>query len=148
METHAPLSLDKITDLVGAFKDTSLPLTQWTHEAHLIVALWHMYTYPFAEAVCLLRSGIISYNNSVGTPNTTHKGYHETLTLLWAYITKFYFDQHPHEDIVLLCTHFLQSEYAERDFPLRYYSRECLFSVEARAWWVAPDHTPLPFTHP
>ena len=33
----------------------------------------------------------------------------------------------------------LTSEMAPRDWPLRFYSRERLFSLEARRGWVEPD---------
>ena len=32
----------------------------------------------------------------------------------------------------------------QRDWPLGYYSRDRLFSVEARLGWVAPDLAELP----
>lgn len=33
---------------------------------------------------------------------------------------------------------------ADKDLPLTYYSRERLFSDEARGAWVAPDREPVP----
>jgi hypothetical protein len=33
----------------------------------------------------------------------------------------------------------------QRDWPHRFYTRERLFSVEARLGWCAPDLAPLPF---
>ena len=38
----------------------------------------------------------------------------------------------------------LLSDVGRRDWPLRFYSRERLFSVDARRGFVAPDLAPLP----
>ena len=38
----------------------------------------------------------------------------------------------------------LASETGSRNWPLRFYSRERLFSVEARRGFVQPDRAPLP----
>jgi hypothetical protein len=45
------------------------------------------------------------------------------------------FDELAHELIV---------QHGERELPLRYYSREQLFSVRARRFWLPPDRMPLP----
>ena len=39
----------------------------------------------------------------------------------------------------------IRSRFAQHDFPLDYYSREHLFSVEARRVWVEPDRAPFDF---
>lgn len=77
------MQIEKIKALVTQFQDRTLPKEAWTHEAHLIVALWYVQNYSKAEATCLLRAGIINYNVSVGTVNTPTGGYHETITLFW-----------------------------------------------------------------
>lgn len=38
----------------------------------------------------------------------------------------------------------LQAEEGRRDWPLRFYSGELLFSREARLGWAEPDRAPLP----
>ena len=38
----------------------------------------------------------------------------------------------------------LRSDVGRRDWPLRFYSRELLFSVAARRGFVEPDLMPLP----
>jgi len=40
-------------------------------------------------------------------------------------------------------TNGLIEQYGARDFPLRYYSKDRLMSVEARLGWVEPDLRPL-----
>src|SRR5262245_42760880 len=59
-----------ILDLVNGFRERTLPKEQWTHEAHLVTALWYHVNHSPEESICYLRSGIISYNLSVGGQNT------------------------------------------------------------------------------
>lgn len=132
----------EITHLVAEFRERVLPLEQWTHNAHLTVALWHVREYGALASVCLLRSSIITYNTAVGTPNSTERGYHETLTIFWiALIDQWLAEfcaQQPDADIVTLCNTFLTSTWASREVPLQYYKREELFSVHARTLWLQP----------
>lgn len=133
------MDLKEIEKLIQQFQNRTLPKEVWTHEAHLIVALWFVKKYPKSEATCLIRAGIISYNVAVGTPNTATSGYHETITLFWIWLIGEYISNHPTLDIEVLVSSFLQSKYAQKDIFFKYYSKELLFSVEARANWLKPD---------
>ncbi len=132
-------------ELFEQFENRSLPKTEWTHEAHLSVGLTYVYHYPKNEALCYLRSGIIAYNLAVGTPNTPTEGYHETLTIFWLEVLNAYSQKHPQPSLSERIHHFMKSPRSRRDLALDYYSRERLFSLEARARWVEPDQFPFDF---
>jgi hypothetical protein len=137
-----------IEKLITEFNTQTLPVVAWTHEAHLTVALYHLYHYEQAEATCLLRSGIITYNNAVGTANNANKGYHETITLFWIKIISNYLKNitktnSKDEDFVTICNDFLHSKYAKKDYLLEFYSPEIIFSIFARAFWINPDKKDL-----
>ncbi|GJM35757.1 MAG: hypothetical protein DHS20C18_47580 [Saprospiraceae bacterium] len=133
-------ALEQSLALVTAFEQRTLPEAMWTHQAHLTLGLWYLYQYTKAEALCRLRSGIISYNLSVGKKNTTSGGYHETLTLFWIEIIHQFLQQFGKNQPFKPTLHtFLESPLAHKDLPLQYYSREKLFTVEARGGWVCPD---------
>ena len=120
--------------------NATLPKEQWTHEAHL------------ASCLCILREhqdivpeqdlpGIISrYNLSVGGENTDSAGYHETLTQLYIKGVRAFAATLP-AGIPLgdAVNALLASEIGPRDWPLCFYTRERLFSVEARRGWIEPD---------
>ncbi len=131
------MTLSEIDSLIERFRNQTLPIAEWTHQAHLVVGLWFSKHYTHEEAVCYLRSGIISYNNTVGTPNTPERGYHETLTLFWAKVARDFAEAHPDLDMESLCNALLTSEFATREYPLRFYSREELFSTKARAFFIS-----------
>jgi hypothetical protein len=139
---EAPLDTES---LVRLFLDCSLPKPAWTHVAHLRVGLWHVRRFGADLAVDLLRERISRYNESVGTANTSSSGYHETLTVFYVKVIDAFVsaDASPDQEADTLERRLLEAV-GDRELPLRYYSRECLFSTEARRQWVAPDLQPLP----
>jgi hypothetical protein len=139
---EAPLDTES---LVRLFLDRSLPKPAWTHVAHLRVGLWHVRRFGADLAVDLLRERISRYNESVGTANTSTSGYHETLTVFYVKVIDAFVsaDASPDQEADTLERRLLEAV-GDRELPLRYYSRECLFSTEARRQWVAPDLQPLP----
>ena len=134
-----------ILKLVTGFRERTLPKEAWTHEAHLVTAIWfHLHHSP-EEAICFLRSGIVLYNDSVGGKNTPTDGYHETMTLFWCRAIGTFIAANRNLPLVALCEVFLSSKMAAKDYPLTFYSREVLFTVKARALWVEPDRAPFDF---
>jgi hypothetical protein len=128
---------------VRAFEDTTLPRVEWTHRAHLTVALWYLTHYSGREATARIRTGIKRYNASKGILTTPTGGYHETLTMFWiCMISHFLLFADAGGSLVEL-TNAMLAECAVKDLPLRYYSRERLMSPHARASWVEPDLQPL-----
>jgi hypothetical protein len=47
--------MSDLEDLIAKFNSCSLPKEKWTHEAHLIVAVWFCKTYELPKALNLLR---------------------------------------------------------------------------------------------
>lgn len=129
----------KIVLLIEQFLAKTLPKTQWTHEAHLRVGLWHVVNYGTEEAMSLLRERIRAYNESVGTQNTDTSGYHESITRFYVLIiTKFLCSVNRNVSIDQMSDQLITA-YGDRNLPLKYYSREKLFSTEARLHWLEPD---------
>jgi len=132
--------------LVAAFLARTLPKPAWTHVAHLRVGLWHVRRLGEIGALSALRERIRAYNDAVGTANTESSGYHETLTVFYVRLIADFLeragaaadgaDEEFEARLIADC--------GARELPLRYYSRERLFSVEARRGWVTPDLKPLP----
>jgi hypothetical protein len=123
--------------IVTGFEQGTLPREEWTHEAHLLMALWYTLHLPEAEVLPHIRASIRSYNEAVGTANTTTSGYHETLTVFYTQaVTRFLKESGTTLLPETLATMLLASEIADRAYPLRFYSKERLFSPEARATWV------------
>jgi hypothetical protein len=125
----------EIEALIQGFEKTSLPRSEWTHEKHLLMALWYLWHHPRAEATQRIREGIRRFNLSHG--NQT--GYHETITLAWiAVIDRFLSERNRTQPVSALAGSLLE-ECGGKDYLFRFYSREVLLSDEARSQWVSPD---------
>ncbi|WP_255080047.1 hypothetical protein [Lacihabitans sp. CCS-44] len=131
-------------DLVTKFNSCTLPKEKWTHEAHLIVAIWYCKSYDLPKALNLLRFHIKSFNLSVGTPNTDSQGYHETLTRFWLLVAANFVNLNKEKSFEETAETFINSDWASRSLALRFYSKDDLFSSKARNEWLEPDLEKLP----
>jgi hypothetical protein len=129
----------EIEALVRSFEDGSLPRSDWTHASHLLVALWYMSRHSRDQATRLMRDGIRRFNHIHGRDS----GYHETITLAWlAVIARFLARADRDRPISDLAAGLLDG-CGDKDYLLRYYSREILMSDAARLTWVPPDRRPI-----
>lgn len=134
---------EEILGLVRRFEDCTLPREEWTHAAHLTVALWHLLQFDWPEAVARVRAGIKRYNAVHGILSTPTGGYHETLTLFWLRAVRAYLEAERNEarPLVRLANELAATH--DKALPFTHYTRARLFSPEARAGWVEPDLKPL-----
>jgi hypothetical protein len=130
--------------LAQAFIERTLPKEHFTHEAHLRVGLWHLLHHSEADALSLLRARIRAFNESVGGVNSDTTGYHETITCLYVRLIADFLRSADARRSPDELADELTANFGGRDLPLRYYSRERLFSVAARRAWLPPDLEPLP----
>lgn len=121
----------------------TLPKPEWTHEAHLAACAWLVLERGDVTLETQLPDIIRSYNLAVGGENTDSAGYHETLTQLYIIGVRRFLATCEAEGLLAKVNALLASEMAPRDWPLRFYSRELLFSVPARRGWVEPDLAPI-----
>lgn len=129
----------EINFLIERFEAEKLPKAEWTHEAHLVVAVWYCSKHSLEKALPIVRRNITNHNTSVGTPNTDTEGYHETITKFWLIIASEFLKTQSESSIDVSCNSFINSVYAQSNFPLNFYSEQLLFSVKARHHWVEPD---------
>jgi hypothetical protein len=123
----------------------TLPRADWTHEAHLAATTYLLTRRPDIDLDRDLRAIISGYNESVGGVNDDTQGYHETITRVFLHGTRlFVADADADEPLHEMVNALLLSPMGRRDWPLRHYSAERLFSVEARRKFVTPDLAALP----
>jgi hypothetical protein len=123
----------------------TLPRAEWTHEAHLAATTYLLLKRPEIDVDRELPSIIRRYNESVGGVNSDSEGYHETITRTFLsgarlFLAEADLSQPLHEIVNAL----LLSPMGGRDWPLRYYSPQLLFSVQARRGFMLPDLASLP----
>ena len=123
----------------------SLARSEWTHEAHLAACLWVVVERGDIVAERDLPGLIRRFNESVGGINDETQGYHETITQCFILGVRLYLVRSdPALSLVDRVNGLLTAAEGRRDWPLRFYSPERLFSVEARLGQVLPDLRPLP----
>ena len=123
----------------------TLPRADWTHEAHLAATTYLLLWRPDIDLDAELPDIIRRYNESVGGVNSDTEGYHETITRVFLHgVRLFLAEADLVEPLHELVNALLLSPMGRRDWPLRFYSRERLFSVDARRNLVEPDLAALP----
>ena len=117
----------------------------WTHEAHLAATTYLLLKRPGIDLDANLPSIIRRFNESVGGVNSDTEGYHETITRTFLHgVRLFLVEADRSEPLHELVNELLLSPMGRRNWPLKFFTRERLFSIEARLWHVDPDIAPLP----
>jgi len=135
---------DAVRRIGAGLLDHSLPKTEWTHEAHLAACLWIIAERPDIDADAGMRAIISSYNVAVGGVNDDQGGYHDTITRCFVIIVRDWLSRSTEAGLVARVNGLLLAPEGKRDGPLRFYTRDRLFSVEARRSFVPPDIMSLP----
>ena len=118
---------------------------EWTHEAHLAATTYLLLRHPEIDLELELPGLIGRYNESVGGVNSDTDGYHDTITRVFLRgIRLFLGGADLSKPVHALVNQLLRSPVGGRDWPLRFYSRDRLFSAEARRAFIEPDVAALP----
>ena len=142
MSAFLPFASDAEIVAIGhRLVDRTLPKINWTHAAHFAAALWLIETGRGSTVPAMIRA----YNESVGVANTDTSGYHETITQASMRAANAFRIARKHLPLFEVCNELMMSDLGRSDWLLIYWSREVLFSFEARKRWVEPDICSLPF---
>jgi hypothetical protein len=132
-----------ISSLLADFEAGVIPRDQWNHRAHLTMALWYILDYGPDQGAARIREGILRYNKAQNIEQTPTGGYHETVTRFYIWLVQRFVLTSDTARPRLELLEDLCRRYGDPDYPLRYYSKERLFSWEARTGWVPPDLRPM-----
>lgn len=130
-------SHSEIEALIERFERCAVTDKEWTHTAHLVVGLWYALHHDFETATAKMREGVCKLNVALGGQNTPTSGYHETITVFWMK-TIFDYVRTAGETSLVALANGLSEKYPS-SLPLKFYTRELLFSPEARAKYIEPD---------
>jgi hypothetical protein len=130
---------EAIREVGERFLALTLPKSEWTHEAHLSTCAWLIVERPDVAPERDLPNLIRRYNESVGGVNDATQGYHETITQVFISAVRRHLASTEGRALHDRVNALLGSPEGRRDWPLRFYTRERLFSPEARLGWIAPD---------
>jgi hypothetical protein len=144
MTDHLPRLFDTaeaIRRLGDGLLACSLERADWTHEAHLGATLCLLVERPEIDLDAELPGIIRRFNESVGGRNTDSEGYHHTITLTCLAAIREHVTETAGQELCGRANGLLLSDRGRRDWPLRFYTPERLFSVEARRGFVLPDRS-------
>ena len=147
MTDYAPrlfTSYAEIAHLGEGLVACTLSKEKWTHEAHLGATTYLLLKRPDIDLDAELPGLIRRFNESVGGVNDDHGGYHDSITRAYVAGVRLFLSETAETELAARVNALLLSDIGRRDWPLRFYSRELLFSVPARRAFVEPDLAPLP----
>jgi hypothetical protein len=135
---------DEIYSLLRSFEDATVARDAWKHNEHLVVALCYVTNHDLETATEKMRLGLFNLlEKGFGVDLSKDMPYHETLTVFWMR-TVYAFTLMTGEMPLTEKANTLV-ELFDKDYPLRFYSRDRLFSGKARAELVVPDIAPALF---
>jgi hypothetical protein len=128
---------DEILALVKSFETGTISRAEWRHAEHLTVAFYYLSHHDYETSLTKMRDGIFNLLRSFGVDLSKEMPYHETLTIFWMR-TVAEFERSKNGASMLDKANQLVEKF-DKDYPLRFYSRERLFSDAARAGFVEAD---------
>ena len=131
--TAAPVFLESSE----RFEAGSWLVPEWTHSAHVAMAVAHLRRYP--DGTLGRVRAIRHYNDKQGTPNTESSGYHETLTRFWLAIVADFPRRGSFASEFEAATAAVARYGGERGLHSAYFSFDVVRSRQARAEWIPPD---------
>jgi hypothetical protein len=136
---------DAIAAVARGVLDRTLPKAEWTHAAHFAASLWLLRHLPGFDGPRDMPGIIRAYNDATSTANTDTSGYHHSITLASLRGAAAALAAAPDAPLHAVLVTIMAGPMGRSDWLLQHWSRELLFSVEARRGWRGPDLAPLPF---
>lgn len=127
----------EILRVVEAFENGTISREDWRHAEHLTVALYYLSHHDFETALIKMRDGIFNLLKSCGVDLSKEMPYHETLTVFWMRTVDDFRKSKNGAAIPGIYNELVEK--FDKNYPLRFYSRELLFSDEARKNFVKND---------
>mgnify|MGYP001334057041 CR=1 FL=1 len=131
----------EIDALVRSFEDATVRRDDWKHAEHLTVALYYLTRHDIETATAKMRSGIFKLlRDGFAIDLTKEMPYHETLTVFWMQ-TLADFNASKNGASLLNKVNEVVAKF-DKDYPLKFYSRDILFSEKARAGFISGNINP------
>lgn len=145
LHLHYPFieSDQKLEQFLRLWETGTLPRSSWTHGAHVAVAAYYAFDQPQEAAFQRTKSGILHFNDCVGTANTEDSGYHETLTRFWAGIVGGFVRVRQFPSRFEAVRDAVRQFGEDRDRHRLYYGFDVVRDRRARREWVEPDREPI-----
>ncbi len=141
MKTRDFTNNAEVAALVTGFENASIPASEFTHTAHIAVALSYLSELPPEQALARMREKIRAFAAHHGVSNL----YHETLTMFWMKLLDHVAGTYDVDLPLFRRINLIVARWGTRAPVDAHYTRELITSPAARERWVLPDRLPLPF---
>jgi len=131
----------EVAALVSAFENATIPASEFTHAAHIAVALSYLDAFPPEQALERMREKIRRFATHHGVSNL----YHETLTTFWMRLLEHVTATSDIELPLWQRINLIVEDWTKRRPIETHYSAELIKSQAARDKWIPPDRLPTPF---
>ncbi len=128
---------NEILVVVRGFENGTISRADWRHAEHLTVALFYLSHHDFDSALIKMRDGIFNLLKAFEIDLKKEMPYHETMTIFWLRTVADFANSKNGASILETCNELVEK--FDKDYPLRFYSRELLFSDKARKKFVESD---------
>ena len=128
---------DEILTTVREFENGTIARADWRHAEHLTVALYYVYHHDFEPALEKMRGGIFNLLRAFEINLSKEMPYHETLTVFWLKTVDDFAKANADQPLTEIKNELIAR--FDKEYPLRFYSREFLFSDAARANYLEGD---------
>ena len=128
---------EKIIAVVKSFEDGTISREDWRHAEHLTVALYYLSRSDYEKALTKMRGGIFNLLKAFEVDLAKEMPYHETLTVFWLRTVDDFRKTKNGYSIVEICNELVEK--FDKNYPLKFYSRELLFSDDARKEFIDGD---------
>ncbi len=135
---YAPILTESDLLLREQFESKTLENAAFRHREHVRLTSIHLNTEAPADVAARLCRSLLE----LATRHGVGHRFHYTLTVAWVHIIEEARQANPglaFDELAGVCPWLL-----DKDAPLAYYSRDLLYSDEARQRWVEPNQKPLP----
>lgn len=128
----------ELAEIVRKFEDASIDRDAWKHAEHLVVALCYVKRYGLDDGLVKMRDGLFGLlTRGFHVDLTKEMPYHETMTVFWMRAVDDFLASKNGASTVEIANEMI--ERFDKDYPLKFYTREVLFSDEARTKFVEGD---------
>ncbi len=132
----------EIANIVIAFENCTISRDAWKHAEHLTVAMHYALNHDYTTAYDKMKSGLLKHLKAAGIDLNVEMPYHETLTVFWLRTVFKFVEANRGKSSVEMANEIIEK--FDKDYPLKFYSREYLFSDEARYAFVETDLGAVP----
>lgn len=124
----------ELLEIVHKFKNGTISREDWGHAEHLIVGFYYVSNNDFETALDKMRDGIFNLLKAFEVDLNKEMPYHETMTVFWLKTIADFFENNTENDFVKTIS--ILIEKYDKDYPLKFYDRDVLFSDLARKEFV------------